>query len=170
MQHNIYVWMYINSRHAFSHSHSHHRAWQAVVRGSVLTLKSLFALPVMPSLTWQRANSISSEFCLPISTETVSHQSRLDLSRLWNSKVCFCPLLCIVTQINRFSTTVEYNHTLAAVVFMIFYLSFLWFIVHFYICCFIFVVFRCAICSRSGDCYQGNRHLRPHPVGSSKGT
>ncbi|CAG05695.1 unnamed protein product, partial [Tetraodon nigroviridis] len=39
------------------------------------------------SLTWQRANSISSEFCLPISMETVSLQSRLDPSRLRSSKV-----------------------------------------------------------------------------------
>lgn len=31
-------------------------------------------------------------------------------------------------------------------------------------------VFRCAICSRSSDFYQGNRHLCPYPVGSSKGT
>lgn len=30
-------------------------------------------------------------------------------------------------------------------------------------------VCRCAVCSWSGDCYKGNRHVRPHPVGPSKG-
>lgn len=85
---------------------SHCSVWQIAVRGNVLTLRSPFDLPVMPSLTWQRANNICSEFCLPISMETVSHQSRLDLSRLRNSKVCLCPFLYSVTQINIFSTTV----------------------------------------------------------------
>lgn len=118
--------------------------WQTVVLGSVLTLRFLFDPPVMPSLTWQRAKNISSEFCLPIFMETASHQSQLEPSRLCNSKVCFCPFVVFMI--------VSFYHS-----FNIFTFAF-------------FLVFRCAICPRSGDCYQGNKHLSAHPVGSSKGT
>lgn len=98
---------------SLSLSLSPHSAWK-MVHGSVLTLRSPFALPVMPSSTWQRANNISSEFCLPTSTETVSHQSQVQLLRPCSSKVCLC--LHGVTRI-YFPHQVEWIHTEAAVVF-----------------------------------------------------
>ena len=55
-----------------------------VVHGSVLTLRCPLDLPDMPSLTWQRVNSISSEFSQLTSMEPVSHLIILDLLRLMN--------------------------------------------------------------------------------------
>lgn len=65
-----------------------------VVPGSVWILRSPFDPLATQSLTWQRANSISSEFCLPIYMETVSLQSRPDPSRLRSSKVVAMSRTC----------------------------------------------------------------------------
>lgn len=65
-----------------------------VVPGSVSILRSPFDPLATQSLTWRRANSISSESCLPIYMETVSLQSRLDPSRLRSSKVVVMSRTC----------------------------------------------------------------------------
>lgn len=83
------MWIHMQEKSIFSRSVSTHSAWQTAAHGNVLTLRFPSVLPVMLSSTWQRANNISSELFLPISMETVSPQSRLDLSRLRNSKVWF---------------------------------------------------------------------------------